>query len=107
MKSILEKNPLASVIVGGDCNEFVMARSVFAPFNLILNEVDGLAGIPPVERYTYVFDQQNEQLDHLFVSPIVALRGVQVQHIHVNNWAETISLRASDHDPSVAKVRVC
>ena len=84
-----------------------MARSVFAPFNGTLTDVDEVANIANVERYTYVFDQGNEQLDHLFVSNSIAARGAEVEHIHVNNWAADISLRASDHDPSVAKLRVC
>ncbi|KAI5116998.1 hypothetical protein M0805_002667 [Coniferiporia weirii] len=107
VNSILSKDANASVIVGGDCNEFIMARSVFASFDGILTDVDEVAGIEDVERYTYVFDQNNEQLDHLFVSGAIANRGVEVEHIHVNNWASDISLRASDHDPSVAKLQVC
>ena len=70
-------------------------------------EADVLADISLVERYTYVFDQNNEQLDHIFVSESVSEREVEVEHVHVNNWAEELSLRASDHDPSVARVRVC
>ena len=54
-----------------------------------------------------VFDQGNEQLDHLFVSSAIAAKGVEVEHVHVNNWAETIDLRASDHDPSVVKFNIC
>lgn len=107
MNTILAKDPNANVIVGGDCNEFIMTRSVFAAFNGTLTDVDEVANIADVERYTYVFDQGNEQLDHLFVSNAIAARGVQVEHIHVNNWAANIDLRASDHDPSVAKLTVC
>lgn len=84
-----------------------MTRTVFASFNGKLTDVDEVAGIADVERYTYVFDQNNEQLDHLFVSDAIARRGVEVEHIHVNNWARNTDARASDHDPSVAKVRVC
>lgn len=84
-----------------------MARSVFASFDGILSEVDELAGIPDTERYTYVFDQNNEQLDHLFVSSAIANRGVEAEHVHVNNWVEMISLRASDHDPSVVQLQIC
>lgn len=84
-----------------------MTRSVFAPFTAMLKEVDEVAGIPDVERYTYVFDQNNEQLDHVFVSNAIASRGVEVEHVHVNNWAPNIDARASDHDPSVARIRVC
>jgi len=107
VNTILAKNVNANIIVGGDCNEFIMARSVFAPFNDILNEVDEVANIPDVERYTYVFDQQNEQLDHLFVSSAIAARGLQVEHVHVNQFAETIAMRGSDHDPSITKLNIC
>lgn len=107
VKSILAKDKSASIITGGDCNEFIMARSVFSSFSSILFEVDELANIPPVERYTYVFNQNNEQLDHVFVSKAIRNRGVEVEHIHVNNWAPTINARASDHDPTVVRMKVC
>ena len=97
----------SNLIVGGDFNEFDQTRSVFAAFEGLLFEVDVLANVTPVERYTYVFDQSNEQLDHIFVSKAVSEREVEVEHIHVNNWSEELSLRASDHDPTVARVRVC
>ncbi|KAI0050405.1 DNase I-like protein [Auriscalpium vulgare] len=105
--SILHLDPFAAIIVAGDFNEFAQARSVFHPLTGLVLEADLLAGIPPVERYTYVFDQNCEQLDHLFVSPAVAVRGVKVEHVHVNNWSPSLAVRASDHDPSVAQVKVC
>ncbi|KAL5482777.1 hypothetical protein ACEPAI_9372 [Sanghuangporus weigelae] len=107
VRSILAIDSSASIIAGGDCNEFLMTRSVYDSFDGILMDVDGLAGIPDVERYTYVFDQNNEQLDHLFVSNAITSRELEVEHIHVNNWASSVSARASDHDPSVARVGVC
>ncbi|KAI9058193.1 DNase I-like protein [Trametes sanguinea] len=108
IKSLLSLDPNASIIVGGDCNEYVQTRAVFAPFDGLLTELDGAAGVPPVERYTYLFDQNSEQLDHLFVSDAVLQRGgIAVEHVHVNNWAPSLSARASDHDPSVARVKVC
>ena len=84
-----------------------MTRSVFSPLSTILYEVDEIAGIPPEERYTYVFNQNNQQLDHMFVSKAIRQRGVKVEHVHVNTWAESIKSMASDHDPTVAKMRVC
>ncbi|CDO71685.1 hypothetical protein BN946_scf184915.g29 [Trametes cinnabarina] len=108
IQSLLALDPHATVIVGGDCNEYVQTRAVFAPFDGLLTELDGAAGVPPVERYTYLFDQNSEQLDHLFVSNAVVRRGgLAVEHVHVNNWAPSLSARASDHDPSVARVKVC
>ncbi|KAI0259811.1 DNase I-like protein [Gloeopeniophorella convolvens] len=108
VQSILRLDPLANIIVAGDFNEFTQTRSVFKPFAPpLLVEADVLAGLPLVERYTYVFDQNSEQLDHIFVSPAVALRKVEVEHVHVNNWGPSLDARASDHDPSVARVRIC
>jgi predicted extracellular nuclease len=107
IKSLLAKDPLASVVVAGDFNEFTMTRSAFAAFDGVVFEVDALAGIPATERYTYVFDNLQEQLDHMFVSPAVATRKVEVEHVHVNSWAPSIDSRTSDHDPSVARLRVC
>ncbi|KAJ6619448.1 DNase I-like protein [Mycena sp. CBHHK59/15] len=105
--SILDKNPDANVIVAGDCNEYLQTRSVFASLTPLLTDIDEVAGIPPVERYTYVFDNNCEQLDHMFLSPSISARSAEVEHIHVNNWAATLDDRVSDHDPTVAKVRVC
>ncbi|TBU54650.1 DNase I-like protein [Dichomitus squalens] len=108
VKSILHKDPHANIIVAGDHNEYTQTRSVFEPFEGLLVEVDVAANVPPVERYTYLFDQNSQQLDHIFVSPAIANRGrVKVEHVHVNNWASTISARGSDHDPTVAQLRIC
>lgn len=107
MKNLLSKDPGASIILAGDCNEFFQTRSVYSPFTGLLTEADEAANVPAVERYTYVFDQNSQQLDHMFVSDAVRRRGVKVEHIHVNNWAATYASRTSDHDPSVAQVKVC
>ena len=93
--------------MAGDYNEFVEARSVFAPFDNVLTEADVAANVTPNERYTYVFDHQNEQLDHIFLSKAISERKVEVEHVHVNNWQPALADRASDHDPSVARVRIC
>ncbi|GJJ13309.1 hypothetical protein Clacol_007561 [Clathrus columnatus] len=107
VKSILKDDPFANVVVAGDFNEFVQTTAVFKPFNSILREIDEVAGIPAVERYTYVFDMNMEQLDHIFISNTMALRPVEVEHVHVNQWAANVNDRASDHDPSVASFKIC
>lgn len=105
-------------------NEFVQTRSVFLPFTApldttttpkssghgILHDINDLAGVPPEERYTYVYDQHAQEIDHIFLSSSIGRRGgVEVEHVHVNTWARSTSAsdRASDHDPTVARVRVC
>ncbi|KAL0960684.1 hypothetical protein HGRIS_005712 [Hohenbuehelia grisea] len=107
VKSILAKDPHANVVVGGDCNEFFQTRSAFASFKGKLTQIDEAAGVPQEERYTYVFDQNTEQLDHIFISKAIRARRPRIEHIHVNNWAPSFAARTSDHDPSVAKIRVC
>lgn len=62
IKSILALDKHANVVLAGDLNEFVQTRSVFAPFDGILTEIDESSGLDPVERYTYIFDQNCEQL---------------------------------------------
>jgi hypothetical protein len=62
VSSILALDKRANVIVAGDFNEFVQTRSVFAPFDGILTEIDESSGLDPVERYTYIFDQSCQQL---------------------------------------------
>jgi len=37
-----------------------------------LKDLDAVVGIDEVERYTYLFDMNAQQLDHMFVSPSLA-----------------------------------
>ncbi|KAI5896622.1 DNase I-like protein [Schizophyllum commune H4-8] len=111
---ILAVDPEANVIVAGDFNEYTQTRSVLQALEDIgsggddgLIEIDEAAGLAEVERYTYVYDQNTQQLDHAFVSGAIAGRGVEVEHVHVNNWVATYAERVSDHDPSVGKVWLC
>ncbi|KAF4577133.1 hypothetical protein EYR36_005120 [Pleurotus pulmonarius] len=109
VQTILTEDPNANIVVAGDFNEYVQTRSAFTSLQDILFEADEIAGVDPVERYTFLFDQNSEQLDHIFVSGAIRSRGVNVEHIHVNNWANatTVTARPSDHDPSVAEIHLC
>lgn len=72
-----------------------------------LKDLDAVIGIDEVERYTYMFDMNAQQLDHMFVSPSLAKKSkAAYEHIHVNTWPE-FAAQVSDHDPSVAKLDVC
>ena len=69
-------DPPASVIIAGDFNEFTQTRSVFEAFNSLVVEVDELASIPPVERYTYVFDNlQKTARSHVRLASHRSARG--------------------------------
>jgi len=62
INSILALDERANIVIAGDFNEFVQTRSVFAPFDGVLTEIDESSGVDPVERYTYIFDQNCQQL---------------------------------------------
>ncbi|KAG6903122.1 hypothetical protein C0995_004669 [Termitomyces sp. Mi166 len=106
-QSILDVDNKANILVGGDFNEYIQTREVFKPLTDVLTEADEAADVPEVERYTYVFDQNSEALDHVFVSDALVQCGVEIEHVHVNNWASSLSQRVSDHDPSVGRISLC
>jgi predicted extracellular nuclease len=70
-----------------------------------LQDADAADKIDELERYTYLFDMNAQQLDHMFVSDSVAKK-IKYEHTHVNTWPE-YAAQVSDHDPSVARVDVC
>ncbi|KAI0360124.1 DNase I-like protein [Trametes cingulata] len=115
VRSLLDLSPDASIIVAGDMNEYLAARAVLHPLTALLQDANEVAGVPPEERYTYVYDQHAQEIDHVLVSDAIAQRrngltagsGVEVEHVHVNTWAGSIGERASDHDPTVVRLWVC
>ncbi|KAI1766853.1 DNase I-like protein [Hypoxylon sp. FL1150] len=105
--SILAQDPSAYVVTVGDFNEFAFARPL-ANFAALsgLRDLDAAAEIPTAERYTYLYDMNSQQLDHVFVSPALAAANVGFEHLHVNTWV-AYDDATSDHDPSVAKFDIC
>ena len=88
-------------------NEYTAARTVLRPLTSLLHDVNDVARVPLAERYTYAYDQHAQEIDHIFVSEAVAARGGEVEHVHVNTWARSVTQRASDHDPTVVRLWVC
>lgn len=104
---ILAEDTNAAVILAGDCNEFTFVeplKTLVAESGLI--DLDEAAGIDPVERYTYLFEMNSQELDHIFVSKKIADQKPKLEHVHVNTWV-TYADQISDHDPSVAQLSVC
>jgi len=71
-------------MVSGDWNEYQYTSSVFASAKDLLYDLEEVAEIDPVERYTYVYDQNSQQLDHIFISKALSERCVEAEHIHVS-----------------------
>lgn len=128
IKDLQKEDRDALVVVAGDFNEFSYVKPMQA-FKGIVNDIDEVVGIPVEERYTYVFDMNSQQLDHMLISyPLKD--GAQYEHvslfffcfprvvaalwyetdehvqIHVNSW-NTKAGQVSDHDPSIAKLNTC
>lgn len=104
---ILSEDAAAAVILAGDCNEFTFVEplKVFVAESGLI-DLDEAAGIDPVERYTYLFDMNSQELDHIFVSKKIADQNPKLEHVHVNTWV-SYDDQISDHDPSVAQLNVC
>jgi predicted extracellular nuclease len=104
---ILAEDPDAAVLTAGDFNEyaFVEPLETLVAVSGLVN-LDDAAGNAPTERYTYLFDNNCEELDHMFVSSKIAGRRPALEHVHVNTWV-SLADEISDHDPSVARLNIC
>lgn len=101
VRDVLAADPSAGVVVLGDLNEFSF-----------LPPVQTLRDDPPIlhdlgdellaqeERYSYLFEGNSQELDHLLVTQAL-LDGALFDVVHVNaEFSEAVS----DHDPSVASL---
>ncbi|KAI4853650.1 DNase I-like protein [Aureobasidium sp. EXF-8845] len=103
---ILDEDKHAKIIVAGDFNEFAFVQPL-ENFKDVSNlrDLDEAANVPELERYTYLFDMNSQELDHMFISQALKPKA-QYEHVHINTWV-TQAQQISDHDPSVAKFNVC
>ncbi|KFA49819.1 hypothetical protein S40293_09315 [Stachybotrys chartarum IBT 40293] len=103
---ILALDPTARIISAGDYNEFTQVLPIQNFLSVSgLVDLEEVVGIEPTDRYTYLFDNNCQALDHMFVSPSVG-RGALYEHLHLNTW-QNYDDQVSDHDPSVAKFNLC
>ncbi|RYP53262.1 hypothetical protein DL770_011000 [Monosporascus sp. CRB-9-2] len=106
ISEVLKYDHNAAVIAAGDFNEFAFVQplEVFTETSGMV-DLDVAARVPETERYTYIFDSNCQQLDHMYVSPKIARRLPRFEHVHVNTWLNYDD-EVSDHDPSVARLNV-
>ncbi|KAI5850242.1 Endonuclease/exonuclease/phosphatase [Morchella snyderi] len=67
IQELQAENENALVIAAGDFNEFSYVSPMKA-FKDIAWDLDEVVGIPVEERYTYLYDMNCQQLDHMLVS---------------------------------------
>jgi predicted extracellular nuclease len=95
---ILSFDPNAHVGVIGDLNDYEFANPLLILKNVGLNAL--VETLPQDHRYSYVFQGNSQDLDHMLVSNILLANLSEYAPIHVN--AE-FAVQASDHDPEVAR----
>ncbi|MEV4734474.1 endonuclease/exonuclease/phosphatase family protein [Saccharopolyspora sp. NPDC049426] len=92
----LAVDPQAAVVVAGDLNDYGFSPALAPLTEVLTAPADAL---PPVERYSYVYEGNSQQLDHILLAgPLTADYDI----VHVN--AE-FSDQISDHDPQVVRLR--
>jgi predicted extracellular nuclease len=101
VRRLLSVDPTAAVVVAGDLNDFEFSTAV-RTLSRSAWLLDLPATLPLPERYTYVFDGNSQVLDHILISPALALLPFRYDVVHVNaEFADQVS----DHDPQVVRVR--
>ncbi|KAK1142921.1 hypothetical protein N8T08_007162 [Aspergillus melleus] len=104
--NILAEDSKAKTITSGDFNEFAFVQplTTFTSESKLL-DIDDVVNTPATERYTYLYDSNCQQLDHMYISEALT-EGAKMEHIHVNTWV-SYDDQQSDHDPTVALLNVC
>jgi len=100
---ILSTSEDARVVVLGDLNEFEFVSPVADILGARLSNTT--EALDPDERYSFVFQGNSQQLDHVLLSD--SLRGgAEVDVVHVNAEFVEDERRASDHDPVLVSLIV-
>lgn len=93
----------AKLVVAGDFNEFEFVSPLAGLKAAGLTNL--VETLDEDERYSFIFDGNSQQLDHILVSD--ALAGDAAFDIaHVNTEFAATPFRASDHDPVVARLGI-
>jgi len=112
---LLAENPGASIVVGGDLNDFpfpepgegedTVARITTSPTDPLTNVIPL---VPTDQRYTFNFEGNSQVLDHMLLNaPMEALRRHQdIAHFNTDYPSAfganpSVTQRSSDHDPLV------
>ncbi|MEK6322056.1 MAG: HYR domain-containing protein [Acidobacteriota bacterium] len=99
--SILALDPDAEIVTLGDLNDFEFSTPLTTLKGGVLHDL--IEGLPQSERYTYVFEGNSQALDHILLSDSLFNRTPVFEYdvVHVNS---EFVVRASDHDPQVARL---
>jgi predicted extracellular nuclease len=113
---LLTENPGASILVGGDMNDFhfgepgegqhTLARMMDSPTDPLTNVIPFIS---EDERYTFIFEGNSQVLDHMLLNEEMAglLRDQGIAHFNSDYPSAlgsnaSVTARSSDHDPLAA-----
>jgi hypothetical protein len=97
--SILALNATAKIVVLGDLNDFSFSTPINTLKGGVLHAL--IETLPQSERYTYVFEGNSQDLDHILLSDGLFSMAWDYDVVHVNSeFADQIS----DHDPQVVRL---
>src|SRR5205085_6214911 len=97
--SILALNANAKIVVLGDLNDFSFSNPITTLKGGVLHAL--IETLPQNERYTYVFEGNSQDLDHILLSNNLFSGSFDYDVVHVNSeFADQIS----DHDPQVVRL---
>ncbi|MEM7445414.1 MAG: endonuclease/exonuclease/phosphatase family protein, partial [Pseudomonadota bacterium] len=100
VEGLLANDPFANVVVTGDLNEFEFISPVQALGGSLTNLVE--TQITADERYSFIFQGNSQQLDHLLISDALQFHAAfDIAHVNTE-----FSDAPSDHDPLVASLFV-
>jgi hypothetical protein len=98
VQSALDIDPGTRMVILGDLNDFPFSPPVTS-FKATTPPLAGLVDtLPAGERYSYNFRGNSQVLDHIIVTPALAM-GAQYDVVHANSEYRN---QISDHDPEVA-----
>ena len=103
VEGILADNADANIVALGDLNEFEFISPVDEILGSDLNNL--IDNIPEDERYSFIFQGNSQQLDHILVSNSL-VDGAQVDIVNLNSEFAETEQRASDHDPVLASLAI-
>ncbi|MFL6864142.1 MAG: Calx-beta domain-containing protein, partial [Allosphingosinicella sp.] len=100
----LATDPSLKLGVVGDFNGFYFEGAVGAIENGgVLTDLHRT--LAPEERYSYLFDGNNQAIDHIIVTQNLA-DGAQFDAVHLNSQFPNNSTRPTDHDPVIARFSI-
>jgi predicted extracellular nuclease len=108
LEEILTEDPGANIAILGDLNSFYHSLPIDTLREAGLNHVFEAWSDPQVNPYSYIYQGESQNLDHILVTPSLMSTLEHIEILHTNadfppaEPGDPSSIRKSDHDPIIA-----